>query len=504
MPAGAGLRPVLKVGAMATSLLGPSLVGIENGFGTLARHQRRAATVERRVAPPGCSAGRDQCAEPPGPPNRRDGAEMTTAHRVLRTQAARPRESRPLRVAVEITAPGGGLSYLRSHLPELERQSTSLLVFARAAVAAVLRDALRSPASEVRVVGGRSSVAGLRFIHAWLAVEARRWGAEVLYCVGSPAALRSRRIPTVVCARTAHLIQADARQSLRMAVVRPVAWLSALRASELVRISVSTAAEFACHSALRRSYSIVMSALGQVEQASRPTRGTRRDAIVMVSTLCAYARIGEILAAFAAEWGLHDSHELVIARDELEADLHRRLEDLASALDCAESVRFTGFLTKAESLDLYHRTVVLVSASREEAFPWPPGEALAMAVPAALSEIPPAPQAVQAPGAPRHAQRCSRARPGHVGYHASRVRTGRSGRGPVGYFLVGAQWRGARAHLVAGRHHGPGPRQAKAPGGTTCALPRSVRAVIRRATQVGPGLPSSRDHERTAHPKGDL
>jgi hypothetical protein len=114
---------------------------------------------------------------------------MTTAHRALRVQAGRPRESRPLRVAVDAiaTAPGGGLSYLRSQLPELERQGISLLVFARTAVAADLRDALSSPASAVRVVDGRSRVARLRFIHARLAVEARRWGAEVLYFPGSTA-----------------------------------------------------------------------------------------------------------------------------------------------------------------------------------------------------------------------------------------------------------------------------------------------------------------------------
>ena len=316
---------------------------------------------------------------------------MTTAHRALRAQAERPRESRPLRVAVEAiaTAPGGGLSYLRSQLPELERQGISLLVFARAAVAADLRDALRSPASTVRVVDGRSRVARLRFIHTRLAVEARRWGAEVLYCPGSTAPFRSRGIPTVVCVQNPHLFRADAPRSLLLAVQRPVAWLSALRASELVHISASTAAEFSRHSALRRSYSVVLSGLGQTEQALQPTRGTRRDAIVVVSNLYAYKRIDEVLAAFAAERGLRDSYELVIAGNELEVGLRRRLEDLASALGCAESVRFTGFLTKAELLDLYQRAAVMVSASRAEAFPLPPGEALAMAVPVVLSDIPP-------------------------------------------------------------------------------------------------------------------
>ena len=429
---------------------------------------------------------------------------MTTAHRALRAQAERPRESRPLRVAVEAiaTAPGGGLSYLRSQLPELERQGISLLVFARTAVAADLRDALRSPASAVRVVDGRSRVARLRFIHARLAVEARRWGAEVLYCPGSTAPLRSRGIPTVVCVQNPHLFEADAPRSLRMAVARPVAWLSALRASELVHISASTAAEFSRHSALRRSYSIVLSGLGQLEQASRPTTGIRRDAIVVVSNLYAYKRIDEVLAAFAAERGLRDSYELVIAGDELEAGLRRRLEDLASALGCAESVRFTGFLTKAELLDLYRRAAVLVSASREEAFPLPPGEALAMAVPVVLSDIPP------------HRELYGRwarlVTPGDVaGLGRAMLAAVRQGCVPddqVEELKATFSWaRNGEALariLRRAATTGPVPAKRKLQAVQLAALPRAVRTVIGRATQAGPGLPSSRDHERTACPGG--
>jgi glycosyltransferase involved in cell wall biosynthesis len=308
-----------------------------------------------------------------------------------RADAERPRESYPLRVAVEAvaTAQGGGLSYLRNQLPELERQGISLLVFARSAVAADLRDVLRSPASEVHVVDGGSLVARLCFIHAQLAAEARRWGADVLYCPGSTAPFRSLGIPTVVCVQQPHLFSADAPRTLLLAVQRPVAWLSAFRASELVHISASTAAQFSRYSALRRSYSVVLSGHGQTEQALQPRRDIRRDAIVVVSNLYAYKRIDEVVAAFAEESGLRDSYELVIAGMELESGLRRRLEDLAATLGCAERVRFTGFVAKAELLDLYQRAAVMVSASRAEAFPLPPGEALAMSVPVVLSDIPP-------------------------------------------------------------------------------------------------------------------
>jgi len=429
---------------------------------------------------------------------------MTTAHSPLRAQAERPRESRPLRVAVEAiaTAPGGGLSYLRSQLPELEHQGISLLVFARTTVAADLRDVLRSPASAVRVVDGRSRVARLRFIHARLAVEARRWGAEVLYCPGSTAPLRSQGIPTVVCVQNPHLFEADAPRSLRMAVARPVAWLSALRTSELVHISASTAAEFSRHSALRRSYSIVLSGLGQLEQASRPATDLRRDAIVVVSNLYAYKRIDEVLAAFAAESGLRDSYELVIAGDELKAGLRRRLEDLASALGCAKSVRFTGFLKQAELVDLYSRAAALVSASREEAFPLPPGEALAMAIPVVLSDIPP------------HRELYGRwarlVTPGDVvGLGRAMLAATRQGCVPddqVEELKATFSWaRNGEALARILRQAAttdPVPAKRKLQAVQLAALPRAVRTVIGRATQAGPGLPASRDHERIACPRG--
>jgi glycosyltransferase involved in cell wall biosynthesis len=285
-----------------------------------------------------------------------------------------------------------------------------------------------------------------------------------------------------------------------MAVARPVAWLSALRASELVHISASTAAEFSRHSALRRTYSIVLSGLGQLEQASRPATDLRRDAIVVVANLYAYKRIDEVLAAFAAETSLRDSYELVIAGDELEAGLRRRLEDLASALGCAKSVRFTGFLAKADLVELYSRAAVLVSASREEAFPLPPGEALAMAVPVVLSDIPP------------HRELYGRwarlVTPGDVaGLSQAMLAAVLGGCVPdeqVEELKATFSWaRNGEALariLRRAATTGPVPAKRKLQAVQLAALPRAVRTVIGRATQTGPGFPASRDHERTGAP----
>ena len=397
------------------------------------------------------------------------------------------------------TAPGGGLSYLCSQLPELERQGISLLVFARTAVAADLRDALRSPASAVRVVDGRSRVARLRFIHARLAVEARRWGAEVLYCPGSTAPLRSRGIPTVVCVQNPHLFRADAPRSLRMAVARPVAWLSALRASELVHISASTAAEFSRHSALRRSYSIVLSGLGQLEQVRPAYNGhppRRCCGGLELLRVQAYRRGHRCLCCL--ERGLRDSYELVIAGEELEVGLRRRLQDLASALGCAERVLFTGFLTKAELLDLYQRAAVLVSASREEAFPLPPGEALAMAVPVVLSDIPP------------HRELYGRwarlVAPGDVdGLCQAMLAAVRQGSVPddqVEELKATFSWacNGEALARILQRAATTDPVSAKRKlqAVQLAALPHAIRTVIGRPMLAGPGRPSPRDHERTA------
>lgn len=432
---------------------------------------------------------------------------MTTDRMALRVQAEQPRKSSPLRVAVEAvaTAPGGGLSYLRHQLPELERQGISLLVFARSAVAADLRDALRSPASAVRVVDGRSRVARLRFIHARLADEAQRWGAEVLYCPGSTAPLRSRRIPAVVCVQNSLLFGANGPRSLGLAVQRPVAWLSALRASELVHISASSAAEFSQHSALRRSYSIVLSGLGQLEHASRPTRGIRRDAIVVVSNLYAYKRIDEVLAAFAEEPALRDSYELVIAGKEVDAGLRRRLGHLASTLGCADRVRLTGFLTGAELLDLYRRAAVMVSASRKEAFPLPPGEALAMAVPVVLSDI------------PAHRELYGRwarlVTPGDVaGLSQAMLAAVRQGCVPnrqVEELQATFSWarNGEALARILRRAAITSPVSAtrRLQEVHLAALPRAFLAVIGRSTQAVPGLSYFRDRERTECPrKGHL
>jgi len=424
-------------------------------------------------------------------------AEMTTSHRVLRAQAERLRESRPLRVAVEAiaTAPGGGLSYLRSQLPELEHRDISLLVFARTEVAADLRDALRSPASAVRVVDGKSRVERLRFIHTRLAVEAQRWGAEVLYCPGSTAPFRTKGIPTVVCVQNPHLFGADVPRSLQLAILRPVAWISVLRAEELVHISGSTATEFSLHSGLRRSYSVIPSGLGQLEQAARPPTGSRRDTIVVVSNLYAYKRIDEVLAAFAAERGLHDSYKLVIAGDEIEVGLRGRLEDLASALGCAESVWFTGFLTRDELLDLYQRAAALVSASRQEAFPLPPGEALALSVPVVLSDIPSHREL--------YGRWASLVPPGDVAGlgHAmlSAVRRGCVPDGQVAELKATFSWErnGEALARILRRAAITSPAKRRLQAMQLSALPRAVRAVIGQATQAVPRPSSCQDQEGT-------
>lgn len=293
-----------------------------------------------------------------------------------------------LRVAVDAvaTAPGGGLTYLRNQLPALEREGVSLLVFASRPVAEELGKVL-SPRSQVRAVDGRRRTGRLRFIHARLGTEARKWGADVLYCPGSTAPLRTCGLPVVLCIQNSHLFTRDAGRSALLMIQRPIAWVSAFRAAELIHISESTAREFAYCSGLRRPYSVIRSGLGDSERAPPLAREGRRDLILVVSNVYAYKAIEEVIAAFAAERDLFNSYEVVIAGKEIDAGLQRRLEDLASALGSGDVVRFAGFIPSSQLLELYQGAAVLVSMSRREAFPLPPGEALAMGVPVVLSDI---------------------------------------------------------------------------------------------------------------------
>src|ERR1019366_7292926 len=165
---------------------------------------------------------------------------------------------------------------------------------------------------------------------------------------------------------------------------------------------------------------------------------------------------------------------------------------------------FTGFLTKSELLALYQRAVVLVSASRQEAFPLPPGEALAMSVPVVLSDIPP------------HRELSGRwarlVTPGDVAglgqAMLAAVSQGCVPDDPVEELKATYSWarngEALASLLRRGATTGQVPAKRKLQAVQLAALPRAVRTVIGRATEAGLGLPSSRDHERTGAPGRSL
>ncbi len=68
MPASVGLRPALIAATIGASLVGSSLLGTENGFGSLWLASN--ASLHLLIAASGRSAGGDQGAVPPDLPRR--------------------------------------------------------------------------------------------------------------------------------------------------------------------------------------------------------------------------------------------------------------------------------------------------------------------------------------------------------------------------------------------------------------------------------------------------
>jgi len=151
-------------------------------------------------------------------------------------------------------------------------------------------------------------------------------------------------------------------------------------------------------------------------------------------------------------------------------------------------------------LDLYRRAAVLVSASRAEAFPLPPGEALAMAVPVVLSDIPPhrelygrwarlvTPGDVAGLGRAMTAAACQGCVPNHqVEELKATYSWARNGE--------------ALARILRAATTSSLPAKQRFQAVQFAALPLAVRAVIGRAKQAGPRLLSSRGRPRDRVPR---
>ncbi len=109
--------------------------------------------------------------------------------------------------------------------------------------------------------------------------------------------------------------------------------------------------------------------------------------ILCVSTLHPHKNIGRLMGAFAIFRKRHPELRLVIAG--MKGFAAARLEAERRRLGLEETVRFTGWIPRAELSDLFEHATAFVAPSEFEGFGMPLSEALAAGIPAACSAIPP-------------------------------------------------------------------------------------------------------------------
>jgi glycosyltransferase involved in cell wall biosynthesis len=109
--------------------------------------------------------------------------------------------------------------------------------------------------------------------------------------------------------------------------------------------------------------------------------------ILIVSTLHPHKNLGRGLEAFAIFRKSHPEFLLVIAG--LKGFASDQLESRRRDLGLEETVRFTGWIPRAELYDLFERATACIAPSQFEGFGMPIIEALAAGIPTACSGIPP-------------------------------------------------------------------------------------------------------------------
>ncbi len=109
--------------------------------------------------------------------------------------------------------------------------------------------------------------------------------------------------------------------------------------------------------------------------------------ILAVSTLMAHKNFENLLRAFALFREAHPSYRLVVAG--IKGRDTARLETIRGSLGLDHAVRFTGWIPRAELLQLFAEASAFVYASRFEGFGIPVLEALTAGLPTACSRIAP-------------------------------------------------------------------------------------------------------------------
>lgn len=158
---------------------------------------------------------------------------------------------------------------------------------------------------------------------------------------------------------------------------RLLLWASAQRSRRLIAVSEATRRDLAEH--YGKDASVVPHG---VEAEFFSLRREPEKFILCVSTLHPHKGIEGLLRAFAEFRTHHPEFRLVLAG--MKGFAAARIEQLAG-----EGVEITGWIPRAQLLELYRRAWAFVYPSTFEGFGMPVAEAMAAGIPVACSDIPP-------------------------------------------------------------------------------------------------------------------
>ena len=169
-------------------------------------------------------------------------------------------------------------------------------------------------------------------------------------------------------------------------------WMSAMRSTALIAVSQATADDLALYYPGTAGRTVVIHhgvdpEFFRIGERRRAGPASTDHYILTVSTLHPHKNLDRLLEAFRAFRDAHPEFRMVIAG--LKGFAVEQLENRREELGLADSVRFTGWIPRAELYELFDKATAYVAPSQFEGFGMPVLEALAAGIPCACSSIRP-------------------------------------------------------------------------------------------------------------------
>jgi len=287
---------------------------------------------------------------------------------------------------------GGGLTYLTSQLPALERArpDAHLIVYAQPAAATILRGLLRGPVREVRWPTPLG-----RFLYSQIMIPISAPRLAQLYCPGNFASLLTRRRAIVLALQNPNYFGQGRLQKHNASPIRRaragLSRFSASRARTVIAISKSLAEQVEIDlpglSDLRVIYS---GAPAWVEERLETRlKPPPYKYLLSVANDYPHKRLEDIVTAWvlaAADAAVSDIHLILVGSISA-----RRVTELKGFVrpELQPHLHFMGTMNQPDVRAMYEAAIAAISAAELEAFPLTPGEAASVGCPLVISDIAP-------------------------------------------------------------------------------------------------------------------